>query len=272
MPRPPALILPLALLLASGCREVEPAPTDLDGLLHYLWRHWETGSDEQLAEAVLNLHDAVGGAELQDTQDGSLSDLDPDDAALVGRDDVDSTQAQGMYMLRPFGCDLRALESILIYLPQDELYPSSYDSYERSYSSSYDEYVSGDSAFLTWEVVYGATVIGAGYLGQVHGGIRSLPDLGAELTPWGPALITRSYMPEPASFDDDEGGSLPQDYQVELYYERASDEILHAYGMWRQADFGVFGTTADEGIQRVILNALADWDDETEANCAAGLP
>ncbi len=192
--------------------------------------------------------------------------LDPEDGALV-RDDTDSGEAQGLYVLRPFACEIDVLEPILHALNQDEQYPGTYSSYERSYTSSLEDYEQRESAFLSWEVEYGASVMGSAYTAPVHGAIRYLPELDGELTPWGPMLVTRSYMPGPAVFEEDSNQAFTQDYQLELYLERAPGEILHAYAMWRWVDFATWGTIEDEGIQRVVLNALADWDDDTQALC-----
>lgn len=101
--------------------------------------------------------------------------------------------------------------------------------------------------------------------------MRYLPEIDGELSPYGPVLFGRTFMPEPAEFEGD-SKSLDQDYQLEVYYERASGEILHAYGLWREADFGVAGTMETEGIQRLLLNNLRSWDDETEKLCEEGRP
>ena len=42
--------------------------------------------------------------------------------------------------------------------------------------------------------------------------------------------------------------------------------------MWRQADFGGGFDSEDEGSQRLLLNELIAWDDDTEKLCEEGRP
>ena len=258
----------LLLVLASGCRPVQQAPPDLDQLLRNLWAWYETGSDEGIAATARNLHAAVDGDALEGTMDGALEDLGEADAAIVGRTDTDIAQAQGLFLVRTFPCTLDALEPILYALDQAALYPGSYDAYERAYTSSLADYQAREVPFLSWHVDYAATVLFTSYEAQVEGGLRWVADPGEEMSPWGPLLLARSWMPAAATFEEGTDKALVQDYQIELFYERTPGEILHAYGMWRQADFGALGTTEDESVQVTILNALSDWDDDTAALCA----
>ena len=116
-------------------------------------------------------------------------------------------------------------------------------------------------------VSYSATILGTSYTADLLSGVRRIP----ELSPFGPALVTAAWLTGPADFDSD-SKSMDQDYQVEIYYERSPGEILHAYGVWREADFGSGFTSNDEGVQRLLLNSLADWDDTTVELCAEGRP
>jgi hypothetical protein len=245
-----------------------PAPADLDGLLHYLWQGYEAGGDDQIAEAARNLHAAVDGDALAEVRDGTLTDLTAEEAGLVGRTDTDVTLAQGMYLVRTFPCTLADLDPLLYDLHQDALHPGSYDSYERAYTSSLADYEAREEPWLSWHVDYATSILGTSYTAALEGGLRWVPDLGAEASPWGPLLVARTWMPEAAVMEEGSSKSLSQDFQIELFYERVPGELLHAYGLWREAGFGALGTTADEGVQRVILNALSDWDDETAGLCA----
>ena len=267
------ILAPHALgLLGSimGCRPVEQAPADLDGLLHYYWAGHESGSDAQLAEATLNLH-AVVGADLEEIVDGALSDLSAEEVSQVGRSGDEAGLAAGIYMINAFPCTLSELEPVVIYQDQSELYEGIYDSYDRTYTTDRDAFTAGSSQTLEWEVSYSASVLGTGYQAVLQGGVRRIPTIDAEQSPFGPVLLAWSFLPTPAEFENDEK-NLNQDYQIEIYYERTSGELLHAYGLWREADFGAGFSSEDEGVQRLLLNSLADWDAETERLCEEGLP
>ena len=83
------------LVLLLACRNIEPAPEDLDGLLHYLWENGRTGDDAQLAEAIENLDAAVG--DFTETTDGVVSRLSTEEADLVSpRGPFDPANAAGI--------------------------------------------------------------------------------------------------------------------------------------------------------------------------------
>ena len=64
---------------------------------------------------------------------------------------------------------------------------------------------------------------------------------------------------------------MNQDYQLELYWTLGRARV-HAYGMWRQADFGSGFDMEGESASGTLLNNLLDWDDDTAALCAEGRP
>lgn len=139
-------VVALALI---GCKKVEPAPEDLDGLLHWFWTHFDDGLDEELADGIVNLHEAVDGDALDEHMDGSISRLDDDEIALVGVTDRDAGDAFGLFLVNVYDCDLDQLEDILVHLDQDELYDDAYDSYTRSYTSDADAFADRSETHLT---------------------------------------------------------------------------------------------------------------------------
>lgn len=256
----------LAATALVACKGVEPAPKDLDALFHFFWQTYEEGDDALLAEGVRSLHEVVRAGRLDEVMDGSISDLSKDEAAIVGVDGRNPRHAAGLYLVRVFECDLEDLQEILAARDQDDQYPDAYESYERTYTSDAEAFAAHETATLTWEVEYRASVMGNEYESTILGGLRYLEARGEEETPWGPVLFARTWMPREADFEND-GWSLDQDYQIEVFYERDSGTILHAYAIWREGDFGSWGDMDDESIQRIVLNNLADWDDQTESLC-----
>lgn len=266
----PYLVAALTLT-ATGCRKIEEAPKQLDALLHYLWVEFDAGDPDVLAEGVRNLDAAIGAAKLEDSEDGTVSSLTPDEAALVGVTDRDPRDAKGVYLNKRFACDRPDLEAILVHADQAAIYTGVYDAYSRDFEGDPQQFLDGGVDELNWTLEYTASILGSTYVARSTARLIRLPDLGPEASPWGPVVIARTYMPHPATFET-ENKSMDQDYQLELYWERDPGEIVHVYGLWRQADFGSGFTSDDTAVQRILLNNLADWDDTTEETCATGIP
>ena len=259
-----------ALVLLGACKKVEPAPEGLDELFHYGWQNFDSPEDEELAAAVVNLHPAIEGGSLEDTLDGSLSTLSADDIGLVGRDGVDPALAAGMYIARPVACDLDTLARILVAPNQHELYTGVYDAYERAYDGSGEDFASGATDALTWELEYTSSLLGATYTASAVGSLRRVPVIDDELSPHGESIWFRAYAPVPAEFEGDNNKNVNQDYQLEAFWEPEPGRILHVYAMWREANYGSGYDTSSEGVQRIIVNNMAKWDDTTEELCADG--
>lgn len=266
--------LPLALLGLSltGCKKLDAAPQELDGLLHWFWRNYEDASDEELAEGAVNLYDAVDADSWEELSEGTVSRLTRDEAAAVGVTDRDPADAPGIFLVNVYQCTLGKLEPILLYKDQDVLYDGVYDRYDREYTSSRADYESRASPTMTWDVEYEATILGSSYTANIEGGLRRVPKLDDEQSPHGPLVLARTHLPRPAVFEGDGDKSQEQDYQLEIYLSRGDGTLLHVYGMWRQANFGAGFTSEDKGVQTILLNSLADWDTDTEAHCLAGRP
>jgi hypothetical protein len=263
----PTLVALLVTLI--GCRPVPEAPEDVDGLMHHFWQKVGEGEDGDIAQGVVNLHAAVDGDSVEDAVDGQVTNLDADEIALVGST-ADPSEAPGIYMVDPIACDLETVDDIVIALHQGELYDT-FDDYVRTYTSDEQAYSSREVATLTWDVEYSVTVPLAGsYTAKLNSGARWVAELPEDLSPFGPLLITWSTLAEPAEVDT-EDGVFDQDYRVEVYYEPEAGRVLHAEAIWRHMEIGVMSFESED-IQRLVLNGLADWDDETEAICADGGP
>jgi hypothetical protein len=262
-------LLLLTFLSSLGCRKIDPAPEDFDELMHYLWLKAETGSDEELAEAIRNLDQAVDGATLTSSEDGTLTNLSVEEVAFVEAAG-DPLDAPGVYLLNPFACGLDELTEIVSRPDQDVLYPGIYESYQRNYSNSHADFLSGSTNRLNWTLEYEASLLGSRYKASVLSLLRRVPTLDAEQSPFGEFLVWQAYLSAPADFGDS-GKSLNQDYQIDIYFPR-DNTIIHAYGIWREAFYGAGFSTEDEAVQRITLNNLIDWDEETERLCAEGLP
>jgi len=254
------------ILACAACRGVDPAPEDLEGLLHYLWEKYPEGSDAELVDALENLHLSIDGAELEDTLDGTTALLTDEEVALAGLDrDVDPSETAGVFIVDPFPCDLDTAEAIVISTEQDVLYDV-FDNYERRYTTDLEAYLERETATLSWEVTYTTTIPLAGpYTADLAGGVRRIPD-----APFGDFFLTRSVLVEPAAFERSDG-VFDQDYRIELYYAPRSGTVIHVEALWRNMHAGLANTDS-EAVQRFILNSLEDWDDQTAHWCENGMP
>lgn len=269
----PPLRLALLALMLPACKSVDPAPKELDALFHYMWEKYEQGSDEELAEAAVNLHEAVSSSEREEGLDGTLSNLEAADLDLVGVD-AKASEAQGLFLVRRLGCDLDQLKALLSYKDQASLYEGTYARYDRRFTgdASREDFLGEEAPVLTWAVDYRVEDL-VDYDASVKGGLRSVPRLDAEQSPHGPLLFARTWMPKPATFDKDKDDLyFDQDYQIELFYQDGKGELQHFYAIWRQVSYTASAHSESEDFQRILLNNLSDWDDDTEALCEAGRP
>lgn len=255
------------LLLAVGCASTKPVPADLDGLAHWFWQHYDAGTDEEIAEATVALHAAIDGDALKKAETGTLTDLTTAEAELVPLDaPPDPAAARGMVLANVIGCTLEELEPILYALDQDQLYPDVYDAYGRVYTTDLDAYVAREAPQLGWQSDIEATILGSTYTERVLAGLRWSPAVEGS-GDWGPVLLGRAWIPEPAAFED-ENKSFDQDFQLEIYWERSPGEVLHVYALWREMSYGSGLTTDSDTVVGIILDNLVKWDDQTTALCA----
>lgn len=261
-----ALLL-LCLVSALGCRKVEPAPEDLDGLIHFVWQQLDEGEDAALTDAVSNLHEAIDGDNVPVIGDGPVleglvSHLTVEEVAHLGRD-VDPATATGVFLADRITCSMPRFEEVVTYEQQDELYTGVYDAYQREMLGDRSAYLEGADDRLSWDLEYTTSVLGAGYTVQSQTLVRRVSEV---QTPEGPAVVIRAHMREPAAFDNPDSNSfLDQDYHLEIYWPFDGD-VLHVYALWKDTRLLGF---EDEGeaTQRIILNNLADWDEGTSQIC-----
>ena len=242
--------------LACG---VEPAPSDLDGLVHWLWDHHGEAEGVDWSEGFANVLEVL--APLEETLTGDLSDLSAEQT--LGFSDGDPSGCRGLVMARRFSCTLNDLEPILYALEQDSQYPDVYTDYTRAYTSSLTDYTSRESPTLTWEVTASAELLGVGYTEDLLGGLHRVAEGDA-----GTGVMARTWMPGPARWDS-EGWTWTQDYQVELWLEPEPGTLWHVYGVWRDMDLGGLNMDND-GVANTTLDSMSDWDTATEALCAGG--
>ncbi len=260
------MALAVIAVVAVGCK-VEPAPEDLDGLFHWFWTYYEEATDDDWLDAVNTANAVTGMSALEDVVDGSLSDFTREQMDLVGmREDADPAELAGLYLLNVLPCTVEQVEEIITDLDQMSMYEEAYESYDREYTSDADAFFAGEVDTLSFRSDIGSGMLNASYTETVEGLVRRVP--ADDDHNYGPVLLARYHMPEEAVWDTD-GFFFTQDYQVEVYYERAPGELAHLYGLWRNMGY-MQGSTQDPGIANEVLEGLADWDDRTAEICVGG--
>ena len=250
-----------------GCKAVEPAPEDLDGLFHWFWTNYEAATDDDWLDGINNAHAAMGMGVLEDVVDGSLSSFTREEMDLVAmREDADPGELAGLYLLNVLPCTVEQVEEIVTSLDQMAIYDEAYESYAREYTSDEEAYFDREEATLSFSSDIGATMLGASYTETVEGLVRWVPR--DDDHNHGPVLMARYHMPEEAIWDTS-GFFFTQDYQVEIYYERSPGELAHLYGLWRNMGYQE-GSTSDGNIARMVLDRLAEWDERTAEICVNG--
>jgi len=260
----------VSLIFFWGCKTVDPAPEEFDALMHYFWNQVDNSPDALLIEGIQNLDNAIQSATLQDASDGSLTSLSLEEVAIA-QNSRDPELASGIYLLNPFVCDVETLTELILHLDQQMVYPDIYDAYTRTYIGSRQDFLDGETHRLGWTLDYGATVLGTSYTATTHSTFRRI-SMDAQQTLWthGDVLLWKVFLTDPADFGKS-GKSLTQDYQIDLYFPY-EDRIIHAYGIWREGDYGTGFTTDTAAVQRITLNNLEKWDRGTEELCATGVP
>ena len=275
------LTVAAAIVTIAGCAPVEEAPADLDALLRRTWVDFHTASDDDLATLATQAFDLLDpSARAEADLTGRQSRLDAADQALVDlaappSDDgtwtlPDIEAAAPIFLVKRFPCGLDALARILSEPDQLALYPE-YETYTRTYTEgTVASFRDGDIDALGWEVALSANYAGLiKYAQDLRGRMRRVPL--PEGGPWTGShfLMTRTYIPWPAQFEQD-ANAFVQDYQIETFLPLDGD-IVHLYGVWRETRL-IGQTLEGDGLANIMLNGLADWDDTTAEHCAAGRP
>ncbi len=256
-------------VLLGACGSHAPhAPDNIADLMPYFFQNWETGQTETIAEAAVNLANAATVVTIGHPMKAELDALPAAAIASLGLKDHDPSSTAGLIIVNIFKCNLPQLEKILIDTDQSGIYPGNYDAYSRTYTSSRDDYLARKVPNLTWSA--GLTSTNLVTMSEtLIGGMRYVPDQGGGKSPWGPALVQRTYLPSQAVFDGTDN-YWRQDYQIEVYMEIEPNRILHAYATWRELHVTDMFVSGGAFYTSKSLDNMVSWDQSTEDACAAG--
>lgn len=257
------LLLLAATALGTGCAE-DPAPEKIIDVSRWLYRNYATATDERLADAVVALAGSVTAVSADTPFKGLIGALKAGDNEVVGRTGVDATKTVGMMVVTEFNCKLAQVEKIHSAAEQDTLHPSAYTAYQRTFRQNRDDYLARKFQKLDWD-----TALTSDYASEkLDGSMRFVPDFGKVQSPYGAALVSRTWLKENAVAVAS-ATEWQQDYQIEAYFERTPGKVVHLFAVWRQAQFmGLSNESAT--LQNLQFGGFVDWDKEVEKACASG--
>lgn len=252
-------------LFSLGCRQIEPAPKELQALMQFFFAGFETAEDETMAEAFRNLDDVVNGSDLE-YQEGVVDTLSQEAVDATGTTHADPADAIGLFIVNPIACTMEDMVRLITMKDQVGTY-GTYEQLDRTWTRTVPDFRAGESPTGAWsdDFHYTNGLLGIDYTATTEGAGRWIPASTDYESPWGDTLVTRRIMIEPAK-NAREDHSYPQDWRTEVYYERSSGTIVHLAAMWREAQFGSL-SHEDELAQRTMLTGLKDWDTDSERAC-----
>jgi hypothetical protein len=265
VPRP--VLVPLLCVLACA-PPPPPAPDGLAENLRWFWLHAETADEGVLLEGL----SVLSAAARADTRSAPLKGqlplrLGPADvvAERGGSPGVDPAGARGLLLLNPLRCTLLQAAPLLASADQQLLHPGLYDAYVRTFDAGAGpaDFAEGRVDRLRWTAEWDAHFPPAdGYHATQPGTLRRVG---------GRLLLGRRWLSGPARFAEGSTSQFPQDYQLELFWERAPGELFHALAAWRELRIGGLGlTTEDDAVFAPMLERLVELDGELERACNGG--
>lgn len=252
-------IAAVPFLVAACAPTREPAPEDLDGLLHYLYRY----HDDEVAVA-----DAMGifGEWLddegrdEDAREGfRLTPLTEEDVAPVDHPGRDLTAAGGVGVgtVSPFP-DLDHAGATVLF---DQRYndPDSYARYER-------DIVEGEaSAFEAGE----GTIRTVNDIDKTKVGV-SIPYILYKDFEWvridadRRAFVGRSWVTEP-SCSENGNNCLHQSFSVDVWYARDDEDTVRFTATWNEVTSVADAFLSEDQIVAVAVNGMLSIFDSTDA-------
>lgn len=225
------LLAAVVLAGTAGCaRKRDPAPTEMEDLVRYLFLHWE--EDELVPEGLDNLHGWLAdNIDTETAKDGfRLTPLTEADVAAVEHPDADLSLLIGASgaARSPFGIDRQAGHIVL----PDQVWsnPGTYDVYDRTVTGDEDAFLGGEGLVRTSNAVVTST------LGVTipYTLLKDYRWVDGELSD---GILARSWIEEP-SCNDGGGNCLVQSYSIDVFFDEG-DETWRFTASWSQITSGI---------------------------------
>lgn len=249
------------LLLMLACKAPDPAPTEVEGLAHYMLVAYGDDDPAPLVEAADNLaawyRANVGEGDLG----GSLEDVSREALDALGMPaETDPAEVMGIFHLTPQACSLEDLAALYLFPQQDQLFPDSYNSYRREFDGDTACFLPGDCERADWTAHIESTlVLDIDMAYRLRSGVRRV-DLDDR---W--LLYSRTHLPEPAEVDS--FAYFDQSYQIEALLPWDDGTSLHLYALWNAG--GADGLDPEADFWRdQYLDGVVDWNTRIDEVCA----
>jgi len=258
----------LLLLALVGCRHADPAPKELDDLLHFFLAQYDLGDTELLLEGGTNAiawFDAEAG---HADSEGSISDLSQEEFLALGMpDDTSAEWLNGGYHLTLQQCTLSEIQAIYLEPDQSSLFPDNYISYSRNFGLGQDCFADGACNEIQWVSSIEDSLLGKTMTYDLNSGLIWQESETAETSQM---LLSRTVMPEPATIGSGDGSAFfDQSYQIEVFVP-LEGLALHLYGLWNSG--GLEGIDPEAPLwTNQYIGGLRDWDQRLDEICDQGL-
>lgn len=255
----------LATVCSTACA-VEAAPSEVTDPIQWFWRNYATAADGEAADVLKKLNGQLSAVTPTAPMKSTIARLAKADiSAFKVEGDPDPANAVGLLAVTEFACKLDKLADVITATDQDKKYPDAYKTYKRTHTTVYADWLAKKANLVAWDTELSTD--NAGVVAEsLSGGARRIADLGKEKSPFGSFLLSRTWLRKPGKFDDPDD-SWPQDWQIEVYYERTPGRMVHLFGVWRQMKVSVLSTD-DDSLQGLMLGNFVKWDAQTEKLCA----
>lgn len=252
------------MLVCCAACHVAPAPSDIDGLSRWLWLNRQGASDQEIADAIRKLDVAAGP--LETDREETISRLQPGDAKDSGTTfEGDIAKAAGMVLLNRIHCPLAKVEKLFVQKDQKALH-ANYITYDRTFDGVEADYLERRTNPFTWNSVYKLQLLIPIFKPTVPGGVRFVPATMTGDGPKGPYLVGHAYFDGAAEVVSGGDDYFKQNYQVQVFYERAPGDVVHLYALWQELKVGYL-TSDGEDVASITLGSLKKSDDDYETHC-----
>ena len=258
----------MLILSLIACRNVEPAPENIEDLSHYFWQHYDNEDEAVLAEGITSAFSAIDPNNLEEPMRGSITDLSLEELELVGKEGEENYENMaGIFFANIINCPIDVVERGVYALNQGDRHEGDYTDYDRVYTSDLAEYESRESDSLYWTTNYSIEQITKKMSVEINGEIRYFPEVNDQQTPHGSFFLSRGVMGPDAYFDGSDEHGMFQDYQLEVYFQLSETQTVHYFTIWRDVLYTDSMDFSTEGLQNLVLDGMIDWDLDAESEC-----
>jgi len=268
----PILALPGVLLLAAaiGCEPSPEAPTELDELSAYLFRHFETEDEGVLEAGMGNLYEFFRDIDLDvPYQDRAFatSPLTEDDIHGIVHADRDPALQQPVAMAMDSQHEPRGHSTAIIQSDQTPMEPASPNHYVREYVDPTDPSCFPDRDCAAVDTMNNIKkenlVMNATY--DMHKDFRWVEMREAGNGEW--ALLGRAWCEE-ATIGDAGAITIHQSYSIDAFILEDDGTTIRYMSLWTETEIDGVDDTIIEGTTRLGMNdmfeATEDWITEND--------